>query len=159
MDNRSNYLLNQPDFTAVEPTINQVSQSNQNPALGQNIFITASVANENSVFLGFRSHSSGVFERVLMLDDGAHGDGIANDGIYGQSINISSPDMQYYIYAENSIIGKFSPVRAEYEYHNINTSSGGGSGLVINELMASNNSTIADNTGIFSDWIEIYNNS
>ena len=159
IDNRSNYLLNQPDFTAVEPTINQISQSNQNPALGQNIFITASVANENSVFLGFRSNSSGVFERVLMLDDGAHGDGVANDGVYGQSINISSPDMQYYIYAENSTIGKFSPVRAEYEYHNINTSSGGGSGLVINELMASNNSTIADNTGMFSDWIEIYNNS
>ena len=159
MDNRSNYLLNQPDFTAIEPTINLVSQSSQNPALGQNIFITANITNENDVFLGYRNSDNAVFERTLMLDDGAHGDGIANDGIYGQSINISSPNIQYYIYAENSTIGKFSPVRAEYEYYTINTSGVAGGGLVINELMASNNSTIVDNTGIFSDWIEIYNNS
>ena len=159
MDNRSNYLLNQPDFTAIEPTINLVSQSSQNPALGQNIFITANITNENDVFLGYRNSDNAAFERTLMLDDGAHGDGIANDGIYGQSINISSPNIQYYIYAENSTIGKFSPVRAEYEYYTINTSGVAGVGLVINELMASNNSTIVDNTGIFSDWIEIYNNS
>ena len=89
MDNRSNYLLNQPDFTAIEPTINLVSQSSQNPALGQNIFITANITNENDVFLGYRNSDNAAFERTLMLDDGAHGDGIANDGIYGQSINIS----------------------------------------------------------------------
>ena len=31
--------------------------------------------------------------------------------------------------------------------------------LVINELMASNSNSVADNTGKFSDWIEIYNAS
>lgn len=32
-------------------------------------------------------------------------------------------------------------------------------GLVINELMSSNSTTIADNAGEFDDWIEIYNSS
>ena len=29
--------------------------------------------------------------------------------------------------------------------------------IVVNELMASNSNTIKDNTGAFSDWIEVYN--
>lgn len=33
------------------------------------------------------------------------------------------------------------------------------SNIVINELMASNDSTVADNTGEYDDWIELYNNS
>ena len=31
--------------------------------------------------------------------------------------------------------------------------------LVINEIMASNSNSVPDNTGKFSDWIEIYNSS
>ena len=54
-----------------------------------------------------------------MYDDGNHGDGIAGDGIYGVSIDVDARDIQYYIYAENSDAGIFSPQRAEKEFHQI----------------------------------------
>ena len=38
-----------------------------------------------------------------------------------------------------------------------NSKINGGTGLYINELMADNSTTITDNGGSFSDWIEIYN--
>lgn len=155
MDGRSNYLLGLADFTATEPTISNVTQSNPTPQLGQTITVTATVANENAVYLGYRSVSTEPFNRVLMFDDGAHGDGAAGDGVYGVDVTVNNTTVQFYIYAENNDIGKFSPVRAEHEFHTINAVSA----LVINEFMADNDNVIADQNGDYSDWIEIYNNT
>lgn len=155
MDARSTYLLALSDFTNTEPSISNVSQSTQTPLLGDNVTITATVSNETEVYFGYRSNDNAHFTRILMYDDGAHNDGSANDGVYGIDINISSPSIQYYIYADNSSIGKFSPQRAEHEYYSINTVSE----LVINEFMADNDNVIADQTGSYEDWIEIYNNT
>ena len=63
--------------------------------------------------------------------------------------------MQYYIYAENNNTGIFSPERAEKEFHKLPVIGG----LVINEVMASNTSVIADQNGEFDDWVELYNNN
>ena len=90
-----------------------------------------------------------------MYDDGAHNDGAANDGVYGASISMNSPSIQYYVYAQNSTIGKFSPLRAEYEYYRIDAVGE----LVINEFMADNDGAITDQHGDYEDWIELYNNS
>ena len=92
-------------------------------------------------------------------DDGAHNDGTANDGIYGAAIPLNSTLIQYYIYAENTNAGVFSSLRAEHEFHSINatTSEVSLTDIVINEFMASNDATIADQDGEFEDWIELYN--
>ncbi len=91
-----------------------------------------------------------------MYDDGAHNDGIAGNSIFGASIS-NSVMIQYYIYAENSTAGVFSPERAEYEFHTIQQINP--SSVVINEFMADNQSYITDNDGEYEDWIELYNNS
>ncbi len=160
MDGRNTYLLGLFDFTQTEPIISSVALSNPTPVINENISILASVTNENAAFLGYRTELGGPFNRVQMFDDGAHNDGGANDGIYGIDIIIDHSFMQYYIYAENDNIGIFSPQRAEHEYHTITatTSDPTVGDLVINEFMASNYETVADQDGEYDDWIELYNN-
>jgi len=90
-----------------------------------------------------------------------HGDGIAGDYIYGTGLDIISHHLHYYIYAENSTAGVFSPARAEHEFYVINTqfSPVNQGDLVINEICAINNSIVTDQDGKYEDWIELYNNS
>ncbi len=159
MDSRNAYLLGLPDFTQTAPTISNVTPSNSTPVLTDTVTITAALTDETTVYLGFRSDYKQPFTKVLMYDDGAHNDGAANDGVYGADLVMNNTYVQYYIYAENANAGKFSPRRAEHEFHVLNaTGSPTVGNLVINEFMASNNSTQADQDGEFDDWIELYNN-
>jgi hypothetical protein len=111
------------------------------------------------VYLGYRSGIELPFTKVLMYDDGAHQDGAAGDNVYGAAMNMSNIYMQYYIYAENNNVGKFSPERAEHEFYTLHagypTINPGD--LVINELMAQNTATVTDPFGDYADWIELYN--
>lgn len=161
MDARSDYLLSLSQFSQSEPAISAVTLSDPSPVINETITITASVANENAVYLGYRNETIAPFTRVQMYDDGAHNDGAANDGIYGVALEVTNALTQYYIYAENDNIGKFSPARAEYEYHSFTATSTNPTlgDLVINEFMASNDATHADQDGEFDDWIELYNKS
>lgn len=157
MNARSAYLLGLSDFTQTEPSISNIILSNPSPSLNETITVTADVSDEDDVYIGYRFNVELPFTRVQMYDDGAHNDGAANDGTYGLDLTLESAFAQYYIYAENSGIGKFSPVRAEHEFHTIEIASAV-SDLVINEFMASNDTTVADQDGEFDDWIELYNN-
>lgn len=155
MDARSTYLLAQSDFTQTEPTISNISYSNSSPAIGETITVTVSISDENAVYMGYRSVETDRFSRVPMFDDGLHNDGIANDGVYGVDVTLNNSHVQFYIYAENANMGKFSPVRAEHEFHSIHAVTE----LVINEFMADNDTELADQNGDFEDWIELYNNT
>ncbi len=161
MDGRNNYLLGQSDFTKTEPTISNITPSNPTPAVQETITITAAVTNANTVYLGYRSQIEAPFVRIQMWDDGAHQDGAANDGVYGAAISVDNESVHYYIYAENANIGLFDPRRAEHEYHLITatTTNPTVGDLVINEFMASNSNTQADQDGEYDDWVELYNNS
>ena len=163
MNARATYLTGLSDFTATQPAIGSTTPSNASPEIGTTIVITTAVSNTNSdaVFLGYRGNQNAVFTKVAMFDDGTHGDGAANDGVYGASISISEEYTQYYIYAENNTIGAFSPPRAEHEFYTIQATypTLAVGDLVINEIMASNTATVADQDGEFDDWIELYNNS
>lgn len=160
MDARSAYLLNLSDFNQTEPAISEVNLSTAIPTINESLSISANVVDAERVFLGFRNTATGVFTRIEMFDDGMHNDGAANDQVYGVDLLIERPNTQYYIYAENDQAGKFSPERAEYEYHSINAGfvTGVVGDLVINEFMASNDETEADQDGEFDDWIELFNN-
>lgn len=158
MDGRSTYLLALADFTETAPTISNIALSNATPEVNETVTITAEVTDENAVYFGYRGETVAPFTRIEMFDDGAHNDGAANDGVYGVDLQITSSLVQYYIYAENADAGMFSPQRAEYEYHYIITGREAGD-VVINEFMASNDITEADQDGEFDDWIELYNNT
>lgn len=158
MDGRSAYLLGLSDFTQTQPTISNIVESNTSPALNEVITVTATITDENAVYLGYRTESGAPFTKLDMFDDGAHNDGAANDGVYGVDLTISSLQVEYYIYAENSNIGMFSPERAEFELYII-TPVIAIADVVINEFMASNGATAFDQNFEADDWIELYNNT
>ena len=161
MNGRSTYLLGLSDFTQTEPNFSNIGLSDPTPIINETIAVTANVANATTVYLGFRSELGAPFTKILMLDDGLHQDGAANDGVFGANFLINNAFIQYYFYAENSNAGKFSPQRAEHEFYTLTAtvSNPNGGDLVINEFMASNSSTVADQNGQYDDWIELYNNS
>ena len=163
MPGRATYLSALSDFTATQPTIANITPSNTSPAIGSTVNINATVTNVtgSSVYLGYRTDALLPFNKITLYDDGAHNDGAAGDNVYGNAITVSSVTTQYYIYGENTTIGKFSPERAEHEFYILTgtypTITPGD--LVINELMAQNTSTVTDPSGDYSDWLELYNNS
>ena len=159
MGARSSYLLGLSDFTQVAPTISNVSLSTVTPYLNAEIGISAKVVNGTVAYLGYRFDNEDAFKRIPMFDDGLHNDGAANDGVFGVTITMTDLFVQYYIYAENTKAGMFSPQRAEHEYYSVSVVAPPTTNLVINEFMASNKTAVADQDGEFDDWIELYNNS
>lgn len=161
LNSRLSYLQGTTDYGYTTPTITAVSASTNSPAINSTVSITANVVNTNTVYLGYRSHEQNKFTRILMYDDGAHGDGTSGDNVYGANISITSGETEYYIYAENTNAGMFSPQRAEHEFYLLQTdlSQPNFGDVVINEFLAVNNFGETDENGKHEDWIELYNNS
>lgn len=160
MDGRNIYLLGLNDFTQIAPSVSNIALSNSSPIVNEAITISVTVANENAVYLSYRTELGAPFSRVEMYDDGTHNDGNANDSTYGVEVGLISSFMQYFIYAENDNAGIFSPQRAAHEFYSLTVTITNPTvdDLVINEFMASNDTTQADQDGEFDDWIELYNN-
>lgn len=155
MESRITYLNSLSDFQAVSPTISDIELSPSNPSPNTDMWITANITNIGSVQLAYRYSQSDAFEKIEMLDDGNNNDGSAGDGIFGVSLSTGANGFQYYIYAENENAAAFLPTQAAYEFYTITVSGD----LVVNEFMASNESTASDANGEFNDWIELYNNT
>jgi hypothetical protein len=155
LDGRKSYLQGLTTYNYVAPTISNITT----PATvnsNSTITITAEInSSPTYAYLGYRLTNSDVFQKVEMFDDGAHNDGGSGDGVYGADITIGASEVEYYIYAENSQAGKFSPERAEFEFYTLAV----GSDVVINELSASNATIQMDDAGEYDDWIELYNNT
>ena len=156
MNAREIYLSNYwSNFT--QPNISNIqTQPNSNQFFGDDLTITAQIQDANYAMLAYRYGENMPFIKIQMYDDGNHNDGMANDGIYGAVINNCSNSIDYYLYAESNDEGVFSPKRAAYEFYNIKTTIPQSS-LVINEVMANNQTTVMDETGDYDDWIELYN--
>lgn len=161
LTSRLSYLQGTTDYGYTTPTITAVSASSNSPSINSTVSITANVVNTNTVYLGYRGHTQDKFTRVLMYDDGTHGDGAASDNVYGTNITITSGETEYYIYAENATAGMFSPQRAEHEFYVLQTNLAQPTlgQVVINEFLAANNFGQTDENGKHEDWIELYNNS
>lgn len=159
MNGRNTYLSALADFTATQPVITSIQVSNNQPAIGTLVFITANVTNASSsgVYIAYRNAGFSPFLRVQMFDDGLHGDGSASDGVFGVTITVTSGKTEYYIFAENAQAGIFSPQRADVEFYTLISQASTKGNLVINEFLASNVSTIADQDGEFDDWVELRN--
>ncbi|HLP94625.1 MAG TPA: CotH kinase family protein [Saprospiraceae bacterium] len=154
MNARYNFLISNTNLTAQAPSISNVSGSGIST-----YWVTAQVTNAVTVTLAWREDSSDVFQKVTMLDDGLHQDGAAGDGVFGASFVMLDPTMQYYIYAENAQAGIFSPARAEHEFYMATPNLPNAGDIVINEILADNESGEADEAGELEDWVELYNNT
>lgn len=163
MPGRATYLASLADFTAGEPVITSITPAVANPILGTNVTITATVTNatSSSVYIGHRTNSFLPFTKVTLYDDGAHNDGAAGDNVYGNAIPVNGISTQYYIYAENTNIGKFSPERAEHEFYTLTASypAINANDVTVNEFMSQNTTGATDEAGDYEDWVELYNNT
>jgi hypothetical protein len=159
MGARSTYFSTNSNYILVAPSISSFGASNNTPAFGEAIYLTATCSNESTVYLGYRMNHQLKFNRVQMFDDGTHGDGAAGDHIYGFPITLSGALFEYYIYAENSNAGLFSPQRAEHEYHSLTITIPfcNIGDILINEIVASNSTSAYDSNGENDDWVELFN--
>ena len=146
MTQRLSYLSTQVDIVKVAPIISNVSHTPEIVAINSSVVISANISNATSAFLGYRFSPKDKFTKINMTN---------NAGTYSATINVTTADVQYYIWAENADAGVFSPERAEYEFYTIGVTGN----LVINEIQASNVTTTYDEAGDYDDWIELYNKS
>jgi hypothetical protein len=159
MDARVDFFESNASYLLSAPAISAYNSSNAAPNYGDAITITATCSNENSVYLGYRLEHQLRFNRVQMFDDGTHNDGAAGDHVFGADVTLNGVTMEYYIYAENSNAGIYSPQRAEHEFHTLTITIGlpAQGDILINEIMADNSSTAYDSNGENDDWVELYN--
>lgn len=160
MDDRVTYLESHYAYQYTQPTISNITAPDDIPPY-TTATVTAQINNANYAYLGYRYSKDDVFTKIEMFDDGNHNDGASGDGVYGISFMVDESNTHYYIYAENTQAGIFSPQRAEHDYHKITASPNVmiNNDLVINEFLASNLLNQADQNGEFDDWIELYNNT
>ncbi|MBL9135459.1 MAG: CotH kinase family protein [Verrucomicrobiales bacterium] len=163
------YLTNHAELKPLPPVIEWVHPPTNTPTASVVPVVTAKVTagaagGVDSVWLYFRTKSYGRFTQVAMHDDGAHGDGEANDGVYGgrTTNHPAGTKVRYYVEARAANTAKaaaFHPPHAEEDTdsYRVGLTSAGSSPVVINELMASNLATLADPQGEFDDWIELRN--
>ncbi|MFC1761720.1 lamin tail domain-containing protein [Planctomycetota bacterium] len=157
MDSRVTYLKSHAALAGTAPVIGVLTLSPDAPSTNSSVWINAEVSHATEVTLAYRHSSAGPFQKIQMADDGNHNDGVAGDGTYGVLLSIANTDIEYYIFAENDSAALFSPERAEHEFYTLDVSS---TALVINELMADNDTTIQDPDGSgYPDWLELYNPS
>jgi len=145
MNARILYIQSLPEFTATPPTFSNITSNPVNPTPYSSVTISAEITNATDAYLGYRFKFHDAFTKVVMTDNGS--------GVFSATINVDARDVQYYIYADNNDAGIFSPERAEKEFHQLAVVDN----LVINEIMASNTSAVADQSGEYDDWVELYN--
>ncbi len=139
------------------------------PAAGESVNVRAQVsgaAGIGKVYLYYATGLVGRFEKTEMFDDGNHGDGAADDAVFGGTIPGYSNGTQVRFYIEaiannSSKTATYMPTGAEHDVFFFKTgiTEYFNSEVVINEIMASNNSSVADQDGEYDDWIELFNNS
>lgn len=157
LDARSDYLATYPGIST-SPVIGDPVHSPAEIVVGGTLAITAAITGADTAVLSYRFSDEGPFARIVMADDGLHGDGAEGDGVFGATLMAEANLIEYYIYAEDEVAGAFSPARAAFETHKVLTRLSSGD-LVINELMAYNDGLVLDDNGSASDWIELFNAS
>ncbi len=153
---RKNSIELQLENTQMNPVIKYIKHQKTSATQAQ-ILAYIEVKNSPATVAVEYSTDGSNWSSETMYDDGNHNDGLAGDLIYGTTISdlISENETLYQIFAEdasnNNNLMPCKPVSIPAQ--------GDTPLLFINEFMASNDNTIADEHGNYGDWIEIYNGS
>ncbi len=154
---RNMVALSQAENTDASPMIKYIQ--NNSPRQMQPMVIKAFAEDEYlvSVELLYRINN-GSWQEQEMFDNGLNGDALAGDGIFSASLAgmAAGTFIEYQVKAiDDTQTSSIKPCEAsEYIVPQANAMR-----LYINEFMASNSSTIADEHGEYDDWIEVYNGS
>lgn len=149
--------LNQISFQNITPVIHWVETLSR-PVNNENIIIVTADVFDDDVVTVTATYNNPSNETLELRDDGIGFDEEAGDGTFTGSISLSSFEGIVNIYVEATDQENkterfpFDPDRFMTEKILKSTYP-----LVINELMASNSSTIQDESGSYPDWLEIYN--
>jgi len=165
---RRNILLANSEIQAVPLVVSEVTESMSTPTADDSVIITAIITDGNAAGanLYYGTGITGRFFRVAMNDQGVEGDVMSGDGIYAATIPAQNPGafVRYYIEAikdDSAGTRVYEPAGAEHEvyFYRVSLNQAQANPVVINELMASNETTVADQDGEFDDWIELFNTS
>jgi hypothetical protein len=157
---RRDFLLNNTELKADALMISEVTrQSESAPNADEAVIISAKISNNlgvDKVRLYYGEGLVGTFNRLEMK--------LQADGSYEGTIpaHAAGSYVRYYVEAiadNDSKTITYAPRGAEHDvyFYKINASAALTGTVVINEFMASNDVTVADQDGEFDDWIELYN--
>ena len=153
INSRATYARGQLQVNDIRPVMGYFDWNQPDP--GDTLFVRMRVEDDNlkDVSLMFALFD-GPYEKMEMFDDGNHADGGAGDGVYGTyMVQKGIWDASFFAsvsdHSGHVIDYPCDPVHIAVPL----TSKG----LMINEFMASNNSSVADEAGEYDDWIEIIN--
>lgn len=154
---RSETVYEQLDLNNISPIISDEIQWPSVPDHWETFSLSAHIADDENVESAtlYYSFDNITFSSIEFLDDGLHGDGAAGDSIYGNYITGSDLDWCYYYIEATDNEGALSrfPVCDANKFIVGMLSAP----LVINEVLAKNNSIITDESGDYDDYIEIFN--
>ena len=156
LQTRIDAIYDQLENTEMNPVIKYIKHQKVSSTDAQVVAYVEVQNKPANVKLEFSLDGSN-WNSIDMYDDGNHNDGTAGDLIYGATITgmIEGNQTLYQIFADDSQ-GNSNLIPCEP----VIIPSGDDTPLLfINEFMASNDNTIADEHGNYSDWIEIYNGS
>ena len=159
-------LANHVEVLASPPAVASAIASTDQPGTTVTLraLVNAPVDPVAAVRLYYLETPSSNWRRVPMFDDGLHNDGAAGDRVYGADLPfVGAPGQRVPYYVEAISANAFGtasyfPERAEMapsvlEFDVPPTNSD----IVVNEVMAQNQSGVQDGTGSFEDWFELYN--
>jgi Lamin Tail Domain len=148
-------------FINTPPVISATSHYPVLPREGSQVTVSAVI--EDDFVLATTSlyySTGGGFTEVPLHDDGAHNDGASGDMLYGGFIPGQSEgtNVTYFVYAtDDSSAVTTDPPDAPTSTYTYEVGAYMLPPLYINEFMASNATTIADEAAEYDDWVEIYN--
>lgn len=155
LETRINSIYDQLENTIMDPVIKYIAHNrSSNSELWVRAYTDVSSL-PAKVELHYNYETQAVIT-IDMFDDGQHNDGLAGDKIYGGVIEDIPEDLglYYQIFVKDSM-GAITILPCDPVH--VQSSGGEGNILFINEFMASNDNTIADEHGNYDDWIEVYN--
>lgn len=171
--NRRSYVLSNSEVNRPVPSLSNAAWSVAGtsfgrPNAGQSVDVqveASATAGIQTVNLYYASGIVGNFAKTSMYDDGAHNDGAAGDGVWGGTIPGFDAGFWVRHYFEAVAADAYNtvsylPAGAEHDVfvYQVNLERATDTSVVINEVMAINQSTITDSAGQYEDWIELYNN-
>lgn len=143
----------------IPPLVSDTGHAPSSPAPLQPVIVTSRLRDLDGTLPGTDQRLFYEAISTIMYDDGLHGDGAAGDQIYGAEIPgyPGNTTVHYYVRArDNEGAQTLDPESAPgvtYSYLVGYVPPP----LFLNEFMAANTTTIADEFGEFDDWVEIYN--
>jgi hypothetical protein len=172
VQNRRNFLINNAEVAQVAPAIasavyyNSALEESTPPASEESAIVRTTVTSTNGITkvnLYYSTGLTGNFTATEMFDDGLHNDIEASDGIFGGEIPgfNTGTIVRYYIeaIAGNAALSvSYLPTGAEHDVFVYTVQEiANPNGVVINEILASNNSGATDENGDHEDWVELFN--